>query len=82
MVKSTNEPNLANSDGGDDHLNPITASVLERFSRRRNRLLWLRAVAVGVVVLSVMVAIAGIADYAFPMSRTTRSVLSAYPLTR
>ena len=53
-------------------LNPATDAVLQRFSRRRRWLLWMRGLAVAVIAVLLMMAVVALADYFFLLSEPIR----------
>lgn len=64
-------------------LNPATASVLRRFATRRRRLVWVRAIAMGLLTLAISLAGLMIADTVWLLPTSVRILLScvAYLLT-
>ena len=57
-------------------LSPATASVLRRFAARRKRLIWIRALAVGVLSLAVAMSIVILIDYRWLLPTSIRFVVS------
>lgn len=64
-------------------LNPATASVLRRFATRRRRLVWVRAIAMGLLTLAISLVGLMIADTVWLLPTSVRILLScvAYLLT-
>ena len=64
-------------------LNPATASVLRRFAARRTRLIWIRALAVGLLTLAATMSIVMLVDYRWLLPTSQRLVLTltGYGLT-
>ncbi|KAA1257643.1 hypothetical protein LF1_01310 [Rubripirellula obstinata] len=59
-----------------NELSPATASVLRRFAARRTRLIWVRALAVGLLALALTMAVVMLVDYRWVLPTGTRLLIS------
>ncbi|TWT50795.1 hypothetical protein Pla22_35380 [Rubripirellula amarantea] len=71
-----NTENLILSELPSEELNPATVYVLQRFARRRRRILWIRAIAVAIVSLLLVMGTIALADYCFLITEPVRFALS------